>query len=403
MSIVNNNFRHLVFTLCFLFLGTATSYAQWAGDAQAGISQDHSGLLLNDMNLQIETTDAVNDMYNFKFKEAEKKFRWLKQKHPSHPLPYFLMGLSEWWKIMPNIDNQKFDKRFMAYMDTTIYLARRMHNMDSENAEAAFFLSAAHAFKSRLYSERKSWRKAASEGKSSLDYLEMNKEKADLGPEFLFGDALYNYYAEWVPEHYPLLRPVLMFFPNGNKELGMKQLKEVAFNAFYTRTEAQYFLMRILALDEKQPYEALQLAEYLHTTYPDNPYFHRYYARMLYSTGQYNKLEKTAKEILAKIDSGMTGYESISGRYAAFYLGQMNLNFKRYEVAKPYFEQTVKFAKSDEAYDSGYLQYALIALGDIALEEGNKKLAKAYYKEVKKHAKRSDDSHEKARIRLREM
>ena len=57
--------------------------------------------------------------------------------------------------------------------------------------------------------------------------------------------ALYNYYAEWISENYAILRPVLMFFPDGNKELGIKQLKTVANNAFYTRTEAQYFLMRI--------------------------------------------------------------------------------------------------------------------------------------------------------------
>lgn len=384
-----------------MFLGLNVATAQWIGEAEA--IKEKSDLLLEDMTLQIETTQAVNDMYNFKFAKAEQQFRWIKQKYPTHPLPYFLMGLSEWWKIMPNISNERFDGRFTAYMDSSIFLAKRMHNIDPENAEAAFFLSAAHAFKSRLYSERKSWRKAASEGKSALDYLELNQEKKDLGPEFLFGDGLYNYYAEWVPENYPLLKPVLMFFPNGDKKLGMKQLKEVANNAFYTRTEAQYFLMRILALDEGKPYEALQMAEYLHTSFPDNPYFHRYYARMLYTTGQYNKLEEVSTNILAKIDSGMAGYESISGRYASFYLGQMNMNFKRYAKAKPYFERTVEFAKSDEAYDSGYLLYALVALGDIAREEGDEKQAKSYYKEVKKYAKRKHSAHERARTRLKEM
>lgn len=393
--------KFLILFICALLAMPAMVSAQWVGEAQQ--STEKKKLLLQDMNLQIEATQALNDMYNFKFARAEQQFRWLKQKHPSHPLPYFLMGLSEWWKIMPNIENQQYDGRFEAYMDSSIFLADRMQKLDPDNAEASFFLSAAWAFKSRLHSERKSWRKAASAGKSTLGYLEPNKEKAELGPEFLFGDALYNYYAEWVPENYPLLRPVLMFFPNGDKEKGVKQLKEVANNAFYTRTEAQYFLMRILAFEENRPYEALQIAEYLHESFPDNPYFHRYYARMLYTTGQYNKMETVSKDILAKIDSGMVGYESISGRYASFYLGQMNMNLKRYEQASQYFERTVAFAKSDEAYDSGYLLYALLALGDIARLEDDKRLAKNYYKEVKKHAKRSHATHERARERLKEM
>ncbi len=394
-------YKNVIFLICWLVLGTGVAQAQWIGEADG--QQKKSNLLLLDMNLQIETTQALNDMYNFKFAQAEQQFRWLKQKYPAHPLPYFLMGMSEWWKIMPNIDNKRHDARFLAYMDTSLYLADRMYKANPENIEASFFLSAAYAFQSRLHSERKSWRKAASTGKSALNYLEMNKEKKDLGPEFLFGDALYNYYAEWVPDNYPLLKPVLMFFPDGDKKKGMQQLKEVAYNAFYTRTEAQYFLMRILALDENKPFEALRMSEYLHTTYPDNPYFHRYYARMLYSTGNYNKLEQESKSILAKIDSGMLGYESISGRYASFYLGQMYMNFKKYDQAKPYFERTVVFAKSDEAYDSGYLLYALLSLGDIAKDQGDTREAKKYYREVKKHAKRSHDTHEKARLRLREM
>ena len=67
-----------------------------------GYAQVEQQMLLSDMQVQIEATEAVNDMYNFKFEKAEQQFRWLKQKYAWHPLPYFLLGLSEWWKIMPN-------------------------------------------------------------------------------------------------------------------------------------------------------------------------------------------------------------------------------------------------------------------------------------------------------------
>src|SRR5690554_143088 len=174
-----------------------------------------STMLLTDMNVQIEATEAVNDMYNFKFRKAEQQYRWLKQKYPDHPLPYFMMGLNEWWKIAPNIAEKRHDKRLIAYMDTVILLAEARYSKDEGDIEAAFFLSAANAFKGRLYSERREWSKAAVVGKNALKYLEASRGQHELSPEFLFGDALYNYYSVWIPENYPLLKPILWFFTKG--------------------------------------------------------------------------------------------------------------------------------------------------------------------------------------------
>src|SRR5436190_8280548 len=179
---------------------------------------------------------------------------------------------------MPNTKDTSHDDRFMAYMDSTILVAEHLHKKYPEyKIEAAFFLSAAYGFKGRLYSdeERKSWGKAASAGKTALNYMEISKKQNHLSPELLFGDALYNYFSVWVPENYPALKPILWFFPKGDKKLGLAQLKEVSYNAFYTRTEAMVWLMRICAAYENEPNRALQLSEYLHQTFPDNPYFHR--------------------------------------------------------------------------------------------------------------------------------
>src|SRR3712207_9513388 len=73
-------------------------------------AQEKPKMLLLDENMQIESTQAVNDMYNFRFAEAEMKFKWIKRQHPNHPLAYFLLGLSQWWKIVPNVDDTSHDK-----------------------------------------------------------------------------------------------------------------------------------------------------------------------------------------------------------------------------------------------------------------------------------------------------
>src|SRR5688572_9459226 len=372
--------------------------------SQEPIKKDTTIILLNDLGVQLECTQALNDLYNFKFTEAEKQFQYLRKKYVWHPLPYFLMGLIEWWKIMPNTKDKSHDDIFVAYMDSTILIAENLYKKYPEyKVEASFFLSAAYGFKGRLYSdeERKNWGKAASAGKSALNYLEESKSKQHLSPELLFGDALFNYFSVWVPENYPALKPVLWFFPKGDKALGLKQLKEVSYNAFYTRTEAMVWLMRILNSYENDQPHAFQISEYLHQSYPDNPYFHRYYARMLYSMGRFSEAEPVCQNILSRIDSAQVGYEATSGRYAAFFLGQIFEARKKLDDAKRYYELCMKFAEQIEATDSGYYLYSMIALGEIAEKQGHKAEAKAWFKAVQKKANRKDEAYKDAKRRLK--
>jgi tetratricopeptide (TPR) repeat protein len=395
----------IYFTL-FLSLGLAFT-TQFAWAQQAGGASDEglagsaaaaaaSDMLLLNVSVQIEATDAVNNMYNFKFDKAERDFRWIQFQYPEHPLPYFLLGLSEWWKIVPNIDNEQYDETCLAYMDTTIEKAEKLYDENSENVEAAFFLAGAYAFKGRLYAERSQWRKAALAGKNALKYLKRG-EGSQLSPEFLFGDGLYNYFVEWVPENYPALKPVFWFMANGDKTLGIKQLQKVANNAFYTRTEAQYFLMRIYS-EENQPEKAYELARYMSETFPDNAYFERYYARMAYTLGRLGETEKVSLSILNKIDRKMPGYEGTSGRYASFYLAYIFQNmYQDAEKAKQYYQWAVAFSEESKAQDSGYYLLSLSALARMADREGNTEQAISYYQTVLAHAEKKSGTYQEAK------
>lgn len=390
----------------FLLAVVIQFVAIFCAQAQKAAKKDTTIILLNDLTVQLQCSQALNDLYNFKFDQAENGFRNLRAQYRWHPLPYFLMGLIEWWKIMPNTKDTSHDKEFLAYMDSTISIAENLYDHYPEyKIEAAFFLSGAYGFKGRLYSdeERRSWTKAASAGKDALDYLEESKVKQDLSPELLFGDALFNYFSVWVPENYPSLKMILWLFPKGDKALGLKQLKEVSYNAFYTRTEAMVWLMRILNSYENDQPRAFEISRYLYETYPDNPYFHRYYARMLYSMGRYSMAEPVCLDILARIDSAKVGYEGTSGRYASFFLGQIYESNKRLDDAKKYYKMCLAFAEQIDASDSGYSLYSLIALGEIEEQQGNKAAAKKYFKEVKKKSGRKDEAFKTAKKRLKKL
>ncbi|SMD36503.1 hypothetical protein SAMN04488029_2927 [Reichenbachiella faecimaris] len=363
---------------------------------------DSIPVLLTDTEIQIECTAGINSMYNFEFKRADSQFRWLKGKYGWHPLPYFLLGLSQWWRIVPNIQDEQYDSAMLVYMDSTILIAENIFDHGS-TVEGGFFLSAAYAFKGRLYAERHAWRKAATAGKNAMKYLDYCRDHEEFGPEILFGDALYNYYSVWIPENYPILKPIMMFFRDGDKALGLSQLREVANNAFFTRTEAQYFLMRILADEEHDKKSALFIAEYLNQTFPNNAYFQRYYARMLYTSGRYAKAENIAKSIISKIDSSYVGYEQNSGRYAAFFLGEINSHRDEPEEAEKYYQLCVKYGNEIGAQEKGYYLYSMLNLGRYAADRGDKEEAKEKFKLVKKLSNKKARTYDLAKEYLKSL
>jgi len=348
-------------------------------------------MLLENPKVQIESTQALNDMYNFKFEIAERQFRWIIQGYPWHPIGYFMQALGEWWKIMPELEDESLDENFYAYIDTTIKVAETLHLNKEYQVEAAFFLAAAYGFKGRLLSERSNWTKAAVAGKNALNYMDETRYKGGLSPELLFGYGLYNYYAEWIPENYPALKPILWFFPNGDKELGVKQLNEVTRNALYTRVEASVFLSRILYSDNINREESMQITEYLATQYPDNPYFSRSYARQLYSTGKYRDAEKLCKEILTKVESRQQGFGPKTGRYISFFLGQISESGGNEEDAQNYYEKTLEYGNLEPGgQEGGYYLFAAYKLAIFADLRGDDLAFENYFGLVKKNSNRKD-------------
>ena len=94
--------------------------------------------ILSDIDIQIESTNAINKMYNYNFDEAEKEFTWLIDEYKNHPLPIFLLGLSKWWRIEAEVkqgiesegeakQKNKLDNQFLSLMDKSISLSKKVY------------------------------------------------------------------------------------------------------------------------------------------------------------------------------------------------------------------------------------------------------------------------------------
>ena len=342
---------------------------------------DAGGWLLLNPDIQTELDGAVHNLYNFKFDKAEKQFRSLRRRYPGHPMPYFLLGLSTWWKIMAsNMANRQYDRVFFAYLDTTIVQARRLYDADPANYEASFFLAAAYGFDARLHAERRDWRQATVSSKRALTYLQKSREANGLSPEFGFGEGLFNYYAGWIAGEYPWLRLVLLFFPRGDHDRGPAQLCTAARQGFYTGTEARFFQMRILASErENKTAEALEAARTLAQDFPDNAVFTRSYATYAFAEGAFSECEHASRSILAKLNQGLTGYDASSGRVAAYYLGYLLQNGYHDPVqAADYYRRCLVFSET-VPLTNGYYVLANAALARLAAQQPYVATACRYY------------------------
>jgi len=364
---------------------------------------DTKGWLLLDKDIETELGGAVHNLYNFKFDKADKQFRSLRRRYPKHPMAYFLLGLSNWWKMMPlPVTDTRYDRAFLAYLDTAKTKATAMYKADNRNYEACFFLAGAYAFEARFHAERKNWSKATIESKQALNYLQKSREANGLSVEFEFGFGMFDYYAVWIHEEYPWLRPILLFFPKGNRQKGIEELKRVGQTAVYTKTEANFYLAMILASPrERQQSTALKLARELATEFPDNSRFQVDYAKLCFSQGYIAECEATCRAILDKNSKGLFGYEAMAGRTASFLLGSLaEHRAQKPDQAKDYYLRCIVFAETAGLTHGGYYLHANAGLARLASKEKNVAAAKRYYAVVLDKADKKSAEYTEARAYL---
>ena len=357
------------------------------------------GWLLTNKDIELELGGAVHNLYNFKFDKAEKQFKSLRRRYPQHPMAYFLMGLSTWWKMLPsNLEDKSYDRLFLAYMDTAETKANQLYKRDDANYEACFFLSATYGFKARFHSERHDWRLATTNSKHALTFLAKSREANDLSVEFLFGEGLFNYYSNWIGEEYPWLRPVLLFFPKGNRIQGLKQLRAVGQNALYTGPEANAFLILILSGDRENKQDAaLRIAERMNAQYPDNSRFERDYARLSFVQGEFVSCETSCRSIIAKMNQGLPGYEVQTGRIVYYLMGWlMQRRHGDAAQARDNYQRCIVLCEASGHTQGGYYLFANQNLAQLAVADKDVELAKRYYQIVAKASERSSTEHKEA-------
>ena len=330
-------------------------------------------------------TSGIKQIYNIKFPEAEKTFRKLIADYPNHPSGRFFLAMIDWWKILLDLDSEERDEIFFQKLEDVIFQCDELLKKNSQNVDALFFKGGAIGFRGRLRANRDSWLKAADDGREALPIVE---HAANLDPnnvDVQLGFGIYNYYAAVIPEEYPMIKPLMLFFPSGDKEKGIEQLNNTAFKGKYAKYEAQYFLMTLYYSNENNPYKAEEYADMLIKEFPDNPVFQRWKGRIAAKKGDYFTASLVFQNVIDKDKSGYAGYSvPKTKREADYYVAFQYFNTNKLDSSMIYFSDCAKISKQidEEDEESGFQVNAVLYMGMINDLWNKREAAILNYKKV---------------------
>ena len=331
--------------------------------------------LLNDNDSKQTIIKGLDKLYNYEFKDADAFFQKVKAKYPQHPVTPLLGALQVQWQNLPLEKNPKAVSLYMSLLEKCQTQAESMLNDPNRKAEATFFLLASHGYITLAYTYRKEPMKAANEARKAYGYMKDGFGMMERNPEFYFTSGLYNYYRIQYPETHPMVKPVVIFFENGNKKIGLNQLELAVHRSVFSRVEAAYYFMNVNLKYELNYNKAFVYANMLHDKYPNNPVYLMRYAETLVMLGKYEEvIQKTGT--LRRINSPV--YQIAANLFEALVAEKSKKNDK---LAQELYNNVLK-NEPDERYTKDYYAMTYLGLGRISQRAGNKKRAEEMYKKA---------------------
>ena len=327
---------------------------------------------------------GIDYIYHIKFDSAQMVFNEIVATNPKDPAGYFFLAMVDWWRINLNKENDSLDKIFFKKAEKVVEIAdERLDNNDRDD-EAMFYKGGALGYSGLVNSLRENWLKAAEQGKEALNLLQEAFEINPGNKDVIFGIGMYNYFAEYVPDKYPVVKPLMLIFPKGDKNKGLMQIKESSQDSKYTKAEAKYVLAYLNLVYEKNYTEAEIYSKMLNEEFPENPIFEKYLYNSYNGLGKWDMALTGWKNIITKIDSNTMGYTTLNlKREANYYTALCLLRLNRFNEAGEYIKVAEEITKIlDKENEYAFSAFIYLISGMYNDFQGNRASAENYYEKV---------------------
>jgi tetratricopeptide (TPR) repeat protein len=344
---------------------------------------------------------GINQIYGIELDKADKTFDKVVKDYPTHPSGKFFKAMTTWWRILLDLENESMDEKFYDQLEECIDMCDDILDNNEKSVDAMFFKGGSLGFRGQLLAIRESWFKAALDGKDGLALVFEAYEANPKNVDVQLGFGIYHYYADVIPQKYPVVKPFMIFFPKGDKNKGLKELEYVALNGRYTLIESRHFLQKLHFQFEENMEESRRWGRALLRDFPNNPNFQKYYGLTFVKENNYKEASKIFRDIFSKSEKGMPGYNKRFKREASYYIGQDLKNRNVADSAAYFFEISEKLSREiDKGKESGFLINTVLYLGQLYDLLGQREKAIKYYNEVLK-LKERNESHSLAKQYLK--
>lgn len=329
--------------------------------------------LLNDPVSLKHIQNSLDKIYNYEFDEAVQIIDQVEKKYPNHPVSYILDSFILYWKYLPIKDNPSKSKEYIQKLDQCLEAINKRYGKNSLDPEAVFYTMVARGYMAMIYNYRGEMMNAAGEGKKAYNAFVEGFKLLNKNPEFYFTSGMYNYYVEVYPEEHPIVKPLLVFFKNGDKALGLKQIDTATKVGTITRAESCYYISHIYLKYEARPEKAAFYMEKLVDLYPRNPIYLMKNVEAQLLAGKFDQ----ANEGIQLLRKHNTGFYPAAWRTFQGILEEKNM--KNDAAAQKEYLLALR-TPHDDQYTKEYHAFAYAGLARISARAGNKAKAKDYYK-----------------------
>jgi tetratricopeptide (TPR) repeat protein len=196
-------------------------------------------------------------------------------------------------------------------------------------------------------------------------------------PDLYYFTGVYRYYRDAYPRAYPVYKPLVMLFPAGDMQTGLRELNTAAVNSIVLTAESMLLLSNIYVNFENRYDPGMIYSRHLIDHYPENPKFLAIYVRNLLLLKSYDEADKLLESVS----------EDSANRYI---LAQMSifkgiLREKKYldnRTARQCYEEGLQYIAPFGDYGNEYAAYSYFGLSRISEANGEKKEAEMYRKEA---------------------
>ncbi len=341
------------------------------GSTLSGVAQQKM-LFDHPKDLEI-ARKAVGKIYNYDFKGGEVYIEQLKKDYGHHPAYITLQCLSMYQQSVFDLTKDKEAPDYYAKLKLGLEYADELYNKKSQSDEAIFFELILHSYLALYHNENKNVLSAAGEGKRAYKYLKKGYKRKESNPEFYLTSGLLDFYVVRYPEAYPIAKPIMWFFPDGDKARGIKYIKLGAQNATFTKPECYNYLIHIYLKYQDDYSAAEKTSKEMIKLFPGNDFNKCRYAEALLFGG---KAEAAKQEINKLLNSKIEFFKFVGYTLNGIYYEQYKKND---EIARNNFAMAKEIGEKNVKVTYDYLSMVYNGLGRHYAKMSDIEKAETYY------------------------